>query len=149
MNVIGPHPLCPKCRTANGGLVAVRHRQVHLRAHGREACVDHGIAGVLAALWTVSETRSCCQNDGGRAYVVPTAETHDAAVEALTTLGLAPEPEDGFVFFRARTSDRLDDVAHVRHRLEHPTSTQTIWRVNSAGRFERSYSAEPASPDGS
>lgn len=47
--ILGPYPLCPMCRETNGGLIAVRHRQVHLRAHGQQACVDRGLAG----LWPV------------------------------------------------------------------------------------------------
>ena len=91
----------------NGGLIAVRHRQVHLRAHGKEACVDRGLAGLLAGLWAVCDTRSCCENAGGRAYVVPTADTCDAAVEMLTRLRLRPEVVDGTVYFRASPRPKL------------------------------------------
>ncbi|MEU4156373.1 hypothetical protein [Actinoplanes sp. NPDC026670] len=88
---LGPFPLCPRCQETNGGLVAVRHRQVHVEIAGKQACVDQGLAGVIAALWPVCDTRSCCEDDDGRAYVVPTSETTDAAEAALTGLGLTVE----------------------------------------------------------
>jgi hypothetical protein len=112
--VLGPYPLCPFCRTRNGGLIAVRHRQIHLRAHGKEACVDQGIAGLLARLWAVCDSRSCCEDEGGRAYVVPTAGTCDAAIHLLTGLGLDPELMNGIVYFQITGSIRLDDVEQDR-----------------------------------
>jgi hypothetical protein len=136
--VLGPYPLCPSCRTTNGGLIAVRHRQVHLRLNGNEACVDRGIAGLLANLWAVCDTRSCCEDEGGKAYVVPTADTCDAAVQMLACLGLNPEFVDGIVYFRMRNSIRLDDVEQVRQRLLGQSSIKAIWRVNRSGMFERS-----------
>ncbi|GAA0485379.1 hypothetical protein Ade02nite_08860 [Paractinoplanes deccanensis] len=135
---LGPYPLCPSCRLINGGLIAVSHRQVHLRAHGKEACVDRGIAGLLACLWAVCDTRSCCENDGGKAYVVPTADTCDAAVRMLADLGLDPEVTDGVVSFQERGTLRLDSVEHVRRRLQGRSGIMTIWRVNGSGVFERS-----------
>jgi hypothetical protein len=87
----GPFPLCPRCRETNGGLVASRHRQIHVEVAGKQACVDQGLAGVIAVLWQVCDTRGCCEDDDGRAYVVPTPETADAAERALTSLGLTVE----------------------------------------------------------
>src|SRR5690349_19768129 len=121
----------------NGGLISVRHRQVHLRAHGKEACVDRGIAGVLASLWAVCDTRSCCEDEGGRAYVVPTAETRDAAVQLLTGLRLNPELVDGTVYFRNSDSIRLDDLEQVRRTLQRQSEVMEVWRVNALGVFER------------
>ncbi|GAA1861778.1 hypothetical protein [Asanoa iriomotensis] len=88
---LGPYPLCDRCRRTNGGLVATRHRQVHVSVAGQEACVDQGLAGVIAALWPLCSTRACCEDDDGRAYVVPTADTANAAESALVALGLDVE----------------------------------------------------------
>jgi hypothetical protein len=98
--VLGPYPLCDQCQETSGGLVAVGHRQIHLRAHGKEACVDEGLVGLIDRLWTVCDTTSCCEDDNGRAYVIPTPETVGAAQEMFTTLGIAYENEDGALFFR-------------------------------------------------
>jgi hypothetical protein len=117
MVVLGPHPLCELCLKTNGGLVSVRHRQVHVRAHGKESCVDSGLAGLMAHLWKVCDTRSCCEEDGGLAYVVATTQTQAAAVEFLTRLGLDPRVEQGFIRFRVPTSLRLDDAESVRQAL--------------------------------
>jgi hypothetical protein len=144
--VLGPYPLCPICRETNGGLVAVRHPQVHLRAHGKEACVDRGIAGLLAGLWAVCDTRSCCEDDDGRAYVVPTAETGEAAVRLLTDLGLRPAVADGIVFFRMRESFRLDDPAWVRRQLRRPTGVEVRWQASGGG-FERSDPPGPSTAE--
>ena len=140
--VLGPYPLCPACRLTNGGLIAVRHRQVHLQAHGKQACVDRGIAGLLANLWTVCDTRSCCENDGGRAYVVPTAESCDAATQLMADLGLRPAVVDGVIYFPMRESFHLDDAVQVRRRLQRPTGIQATWRVNDSGVFEQAGSVD-------
>ncbi|MFB9445408.1 hypothetical protein Dvina_18870 [Dactylosporangium vinaceum] len=142
--VLGPYPLCPACRKTNGGLIAVSHRQVHLRAHGKEACVDRGVAGLLANLWAVCDTRSCCENDSGRAYIVPTAETCDAAAQFLTTVGLRPEVLDGIIYFEVPGSPRLDDAESVRRARQRPTGMQATWYVNSVGMFELSKPADDA-----
>jgi hypothetical protein len=134
--VLGPYPLCPRCRQTNGGLIAVRHRQVHLRAHGKEACVDRGLSGLLASLWAVCETRSCCEDERGRAYVVPTADSCDAAVEMLTVLGIGPRVVDGVVYFRTPTSFRLDDAEQVRRMHAQPGGAQLRWRVDENGAFD-------------
>ncbi|WP_280258478.1 hypothetical protein [Nocardia abscessus] len=69
--VLGPYPLCAECERTNGGLVAVRHRQHHVRAGGRQSCVDHGLVPIIATLWERGcDTRNSCQNvenqsDGG------------------------------------------------------------------------------------
>jgi hypothetical protein len=94
---LGPFPLCDRCRERNGGLVATRHRQVHVSVAGQEACVDQGLAGVVAAVWAAARTRGCCEDDGGRAYVVPTEDTVDAAEAVLRGLGLDVERTDGGV----------------------------------------------------
>jgi hypothetical protein len=132
--VLGPYPLCPRCRRTNGGLVAVRHRQIHLRAAGRQACVDRGLAGLIACLWEVCETTSCCEEAGDEAYVVPTEETGEAAVALLAGLRLSPRVEDGTVYFRP--AYYLADRDEVRRRMARPPSTQWHWRVTAAGVFE-------------
>ncbi|MBM2621161.1 hypothetical protein JIG36_37235 [Actinoplanes sp. LDG1-06] len=142
--VLGPYPLCAACRLTNGGLIAVRHRQVHLRAHGKEACVDRGLAGLLTHLWAVCDTRSCCEDDDGDAYVVPTADTLDAAVEMLSALRLEPAVTDGVVSFPVWTTFRLDDAAWVRQRLSGRSRPAAVWRVNESGVFERSDPADSA-----
>jgi hypothetical protein len=97
--VLGPHPLCDACKQVNGGLVAVRHRQVHVRAHGKESCVDQGLAEIVTGLWAVCATRSCCEDEGGRAYVVPEAGQALAAEEFLAGLGIRVENEGGVLYF--------------------------------------------------
>ncbi|GIJ50962.1 hypothetical protein Val02_78480 [Virgisporangium aliadipatigenens] len=145
---LGPYPLCPACRMTNGGLIAVRHRQIHLKAHGKEACVDRGIAGLLGSLWAVCDTRSCCEDEGGRAYVVPTAETCDAATQLLSSLRLHPTVVDGIIYFRLPDAFRLDDVEQVRQRLQGPAGIQVTWRLNSAGVIEKvAPASDPATPD--
>ncbi|GAA4586081.1 hypothetical protein GCM10023194_31080 [Planotetraspora phitsanulokensis] len=104
--------------------------------------MDRGIAGLLASLWAVCDTRSCCENEGGRAYVVPTAVSRDAATQLLSNLGLHPTVVDGIVYFRMSDSFRLDDVAQVRRRLQRPTGIQVTWRVNDSGVFERDGSVD-------
>jgi hypothetical protein len=119
----------------NGGLVAVRHRQIHLHAHGKEACIDRGIVGLLASLWAVCDTRSCCEDDGGRAYVIPTSDTRAAAVDMLTRLGLRPRTVGGIVWFDNATALHLDDIDAVRRAAEQPQGRQVRWRVRD-GKFE-------------
>jgi hypothetical protein len=136
MVVLAPYPLCPACREVNGGLVAVRHRQVHLRAHGREACVDRGLAGLLAHLWAVCETRGCCEDEGGRAYVVPTPETRPAAVDLLIRAGLDPTASEGVLWFRVPPGARLDDAEFVGRVLDRPPVREWRWRADTEGRFE-------------
>ncbi|WP_346129473.1 tetratricopeptide repeat protein [Lentzea roselyniae] len=98
--VLGPYPLCDTCKQFSGGLVAVRHRQIHVRAHGKEACVDQGLAEIVTGLWAVCATRSCCEDEGGRAYVVPVPGQAPAAEEFLAGLGLRVENEGGVLYFR-------------------------------------------------
>lgn len=133
--VLGPYPLCLLCQRINGGLVAVRHRQVHLRAAGREACVDRGLAGLMAVLWEVCETRSCCEGDGDEAYVVPAPEAEEAAVALLARLRLHPRADAGTVYFRP--AYYLGDKDEVRRQLARPPSTQWHWRVTAGGYFEQ------------
>jgi hypothetical protein len=114
---LGSFPLCPQCQTANGGLVAVQHRQVHLNAYGKEACVDRGLAGLIACLWSVCDTSSCCEDDGGRMYVVPTADTRTSAVDMLSRLGLDLRLQGTRVYFPQPASLRLDDYEAVRQAL--------------------------------
>lgn len=98
---LGPYPLCDRCKERNGGLVAVRHRQVHVRIGDKESCVDEGLAGVIALLWTVSDTLTACEDHEGRALVVATPETVDAAERALVDLGVAVEREgEGALYFQ-------------------------------------------------
>jgi hypothetical protein len=96
---LGPYPLCARCKQTNGGLVSVRHRQIHVRAHGQESCVDQGLARLIANLWEVCHTSSACEDSEGRAYVVACAETIDAGERRLTELGLAVQREGWALYF--------------------------------------------------
>src|SRR5262245_36829896 len=96
---LGPYPLCEACKKVNGGLVSVQHRQVHLRAHGKQACVDRRLARLITRLWAVCDTRSCCEDDDGYAYVVPTMDTRQAAEDLLTALGIRYSLDQGILFF--------------------------------------------------
>jgi hypothetical protein len=133
--VLGPYPFCEACRLTNGGLIAVKHRQIHLRAHGKESCVDAGLVGLLAALWSVCETRSCCEDSNGRAYVVPTSETREAAEQMLTALGLRWVNEEGFLFFRVPDSSRLSDIEYVQRLLGQPGGRIIHVRADEMGGF--------------
>ena len=88
---LGPHPLCGECQRTNGGLTHARHPQRHIAAHGQSACVDAELADLLMELWAVCETKSCCQDEGGRAYVTPTSETRAAAESWFTKRGIQHE----------------------------------------------------------
>jgi hypothetical protein len=55
--------------------------------------------------------------DNGKAYVVPSPDTHEAAERLLVKLGLRPESEDGTIYFRVPTSLRLQDAEFVRRAL--------------------------------
>src|SRR5215207_9531587 len=130
--VLGPYPLCDKCKRTNGGLVAVSHRQIHLRANGKEACVDQGLAGLMAKLWAVCDTRSCCEDENGRAYVVPTAGTREAAEQFLTSLGIPFDLERGILYFRLPRGHAGD--------FSPPGAGQgevIRWRVDESGKFVR------------
>jgi hypothetical protein len=94
------YPLCGACRQVNGGLVSNRHRQVHVRAHGKESCVDEHLTGVIVGLWEVCDTTNSCQDHDGRAYVVPTPDTVADGERFLTGLGLVVDNEDGILLFR-------------------------------------------------
>lgn len=101
MVVLGPHPLCALCEPFNGGLIAVRHPQRHIRVGDRQACVDSEIADVLTALWEGGcDTVSCCQDVDGRAEVVPAAGHARRAVEILADMGIDAELTDEVVYFR-------------------------------------------------
>jgi tetratricopeptide (TPR) repeat protein len=112
--VLGPYPLCARCREVNGGLVATRHRQVHVAAHGRESCVDEGLAKIMPALWAVCETTTSCQDeeelsDGsgpGRAYVAPLMGQTAAAEQVLVDLGFDVENVDGLLTFRLASPEK-------------------------------------------
>jgi hypothetical protein len=80
--------------------------------------VDIGLAGLLVALWAVCETRSCCEDDGGRAYVTPTPDGRDAAAEMLAALGLDVEDDEGVLRFAIPPDAHLGDAAWVRERLD-------------------------------
>jgi hypothetical protein len=134
--VLGPYPLCGACVKTNGGLVSVRHQQAHVAAHGKESCVDRGLAGLIVHLWSVCETYSCCEDDGGLAYVVASAETRAAAVDLLERLGLEPRIEEGFVRFRVPEYPRLDDAEEVRQALVGPQHTLITLRVDENGELQ-------------
>jgi hypothetical protein len=136
VNVLGPYPLCDACVKTNGGLISVKHQQVHVRAHGKESCVDRGIAGLMVHLWKVCDTFSCCERSGGLAYVVASTETIGAAVDLLERLGLKPRIEDGFIRFRVPGDLRLDDAEAVRRALEGGQRTLTL-RVDNNGQWQR------------
>lgn len=103
--VAGPYALCATCQRHNDGLVAVRHRQVHVRANGRESCVDHRLAEVMRRLWSVCDTRSCCEDEDGRAYVVPATGQSALAEQVLLDLGFDVANEDGVLYFRLGEAD--------------------------------------------
>lgn len=130
--VLGPYPLCDQCKRTNGGLVAVSHRQVHLRANGKEACVDQGLAGLMAKLWAVCDTRSCCEDENGRAYVVPTAGTREAAEQFLTSLGIPFDLEDGRLYFRLPA-----DTQEISGPPGAGQGEVFRWRVDESGKFVR------------
>ncbi|MEV6067680.1 hypothetical protein AB0L82_14095 [Nocardia sp. NPDC052001] len=98
--VLGPYPLCAMCEQTNGGLIAVEHRQLHVRAAGRESCVDHRLSEIIPALWNRGcDTRSSCQDANGAAMVVPVAGQADLAVHILSDLGIHAYSLDGEVYF--------------------------------------------------
>jgi hypothetical protein len=136
VNVLGPHPLCAECVKTNGGLVAVSHPQVHISAHGKQSCVDRGIAGLMVHLWEVCDTFSCCEDDGGVAYVVVSEETRPAAVDFLTRLGLEPRIEGGFVWFRVPEYPRLDDADDVARALYGPRQMLVTLRIDENGELQ-------------
>lgn len=91
---LGPYPLCEACQRTNGGLTHVRHPQRHIEAHGQAVCVDEELADLLIQLWAVCETKSCCQDDGGRAYVTPTQATRAAAEKWFAEQGIPRELDE-------------------------------------------------------
>ncbi|MPZ83159.1 MAG: tetratricopeptide repeat protein [Actinophytocola sp.] len=97
--VLGPYPLCDKCRSANG-VVAMRSRQVHVRAHGHESCVDVRLAGIMRRLWAVCETTGCGEDEDGRSFVIPAFGQSGSARRVLVGLGLEVTAERGVLFFR-------------------------------------------------
>ena len=88
---LGPYPLCAACQRTNGGLTHAAHPQRHIEAHGQAACVDEELADLIAQLWAVCETKSCCQDEDGRAYMTPTPETRAAAEAWLVERGIPCE----------------------------------------------------------
>lgn len=100
----GPYTPCDACQRRDGGPVAVRHRQVHVRVDDRESCVDSRLADVIRRLWTVCDTRGCCEDDGGRAYVVPATGQSALAEQVLLDLGFDVANEDGVLYFRLNGS---------------------------------------------
>lgn len=100
--VLGPYPLCALCEQTNGGLVAVRHRQRHIQAGGRESCVDHGLSTIIATLWEHGcDTRNSCQDVEARAMVTPVIGQAQLAVNILADMGIHADTEDGTVYFSA------------------------------------------------
>lgn len=101
MVVLGPYPLCAQCEQTNGGLVAVRHRQRHVRANGREACVDEALADIITALWKANcDTRNNCQDVDGEAFVVPAMGHAAAAMDVLARIGIQARNDHGELYFR-------------------------------------------------
>lgn len=105
--VLGPYPPCDRCRTNTGGPVGTRHRQVHVAANGREACVDEGLAELMPKLWSVCDTVNSCENvadlpDGvvAKAYVVPGEGQAAAAERKLVELGFDVENHEGSLLFQ-------------------------------------------------
>jgi hypothetical protein len=134
VNVLGPYPLCEACIKTNGGLISVRHEQVHVRAHGKESCVDRGIAGLMVHLWEVCDTFSCCERSRGLGYAVVSTETTGAAVDVLERLGLEPRIEEDLIRFRVPKDLRLDDAEAVRRALAGAQRTLTL-RVDNNGKW--------------
>lgn len=91
---LGPYPLREQCQRTNGGLTHAAHPQIHLSTHGQSACVDEELVDLLVQLWAVYETKSCCQDEGGRAYVTPTRETRREAEVWLRERGIPCEGDE-------------------------------------------------------
>ncbi|MFE9575396.1 tetratricopeptide repeat protein [Nocardia sp. NPDC006044] len=100
MVVLGPYPLCAQCEQTNGGLVAVGHPQRHVRANGRESCVDQGLADIITALWNANcDTRNSCQDADGDALVVPAIGHVAAAIDVLAQIGIQARNDNGALYF--------------------------------------------------
>ncbi|AEK40653.1 hypothetical protein RAM_10815 [Amycolatopsis mediterranei S699] len=56
--------------------------------------MDAELADLLMELWAVCVTKSCCQDEGGRAYVTPTRETRAAAEAWLVERGILFEVDE-------------------------------------------------------
>ncbi|WP_181725388.1 tetratricopeptide repeat protein [Nocardia gipuzkoensis] len=98
--VLGPYPLCAQCEQTNGGLVAVRHRQRHIQAGGKQSCVDHGLSAIIATLWEHGcDTRNSCQDVDTRAMVTPAAGQTQLAVNILADMGIHADTVDCTVYF--------------------------------------------------
>ncbi|MEV6557427.1 tetratricopeptide repeat protein [Nocardia sp. NPDC051756] len=101
MVVLGPYPLCAQCEQTNGGLIAVRHRQRHIRANGREACVDLAMVDIITTLWKANcDTRSNCQDTDGHALVVPATGHASEAMAVLAGIGIQARNDNGELHFR-------------------------------------------------
>lgn len=100
MVVLGPYPLCPRCEQTNGGLVAVRHPQRHIRANGRQACVDQAMADIITTLWKANcDTRSCCEDDEGNASVILATGHASKAMDILAGIGIQARNDNGELYF--------------------------------------------------
>ncbi|MEC3918899.1 tetratricopeptide repeat protein [Nocardia sp. CDC160] len=98
--VLGPYPLCAHCELVNGGLVAVRHHQQHIRVADKQACVDTALADIVTALWEHGcDTVCSCEDIDGRAGVVPTEAHVDRAAKILADMGIHTENSDGAILF--------------------------------------------------
>ncbi|MEC3957656.1 tetratricopeptide repeat protein [Nocardia sp. CDC153] len=107
--VLGPYPLCADCELVNGGLVAVRHRQRHIRVADRQACVDTALADIIIALWEHDcDTVCSCEDIDGRAGVVPVAAHLDRTAKTLADIGFRTEVADGAIFFSPHGTDGRD-----------------------------------------
>ncbi|MGH3759031.1 hypothetical protein [Actinophytocola sp.] len=109
--VLGPYPPCDHCRTNIGLPVGTRHRQVHVAANGREACVDEGLAELMPKLWSVCDTLNSCQNvadlphgAAAKAYVVPGPGQAAAAERKLVESGFDVEHYEGSLMFQLHRS---------------------------------------------
>ncbi|MEU4517362.1 hypothetical protein AB0F52_01435 [Amycolatopsis sp. NPDC024027] len=91
---LGPYPLCETRQSVNGSLTHVRHPQQHIEAHGQAACLDEKLAELLVQLWAARETKSCCQDEDGRAYVTPTRETRAAGEAWFAERGIPCEADE-------------------------------------------------------
>lgn len=116
--VLGPYPLCAVCEAVNGGLVAVRHRQRHVRVGERQACVDSEIADILETLWEHGcDTVSCCEDTDGKAEVVPARGQADRVAEVLADMGIRAEVTDGVVRFDRPAPTPRPTSAGARARM--------------------------------
>lgn len=116
--VLGPYPPCDRCRAPSRGPVGTRHRQVHVAANGREACVDEGLADLMPKLWAVCDTVNSCEHAAdvipgamAKAYVIPAPGHAEAAERVLVELGFDVQHDDHSLMFRLQPHEPVQGSA--------------------------------------